>query len=71
MPDLAFGIGISSLLFALDMILLDKMPWQTMVRDALVTTNPDRMTKIADLAADAKEQEPPGPKIPTKPEEKR
>jgi hypothetical protein len=66
-PKLAFGIGISALLFALDTILLGKIPWQAMVRDALVTTNPERMTKIAELDADAKQQEPPAPMTAPKP----
>ena len=67
-PGLAFGVGISSLLFALDTILLDKMPWQAMVRDALVTTNPNRMTAIADLAANFTQEKPPGPAFSKSPE---
>lgn len=70
-PNLAFGIGISYLLFALDTILLDKMPRQAMVRDALVFTNLTRMATIADLNVDTKAQEPPAPSVTAKPEGKK
>lgn len=46
---LAFGMGVSSLLLALDMIKLDKMPWQRMVHDGLISVDPKRMTKLGDL----------------------
>lgn len=49
-PGLGFGMGVCSLLFALDSMQLGRMPWSALVHDAMVTANPERAEKFLDVS---------------------